>query len=459
MKRYDQRCWLLGLLLLAAISASCSRTGVEQEASTCVFADTKPGTQAVQGSPTVLVQYARSGTQSRAELARAVTEKYGLALIKPGNPYIPDTVRAPVNADLQALLIALGRDPRLSYAERNHPVYPAALSDALPDDPLAEAQWSLSAFGVHNAWAALREKPSEKEVTVAVVDTGVDDTHPDLKGKLAQGCDLYDADDETRPGKSRLAGHGTHVAGIIGAVRDNGIGVAGVASRVKLVPVKVFNDAGDASDVATLAKGILWAAGLEVPGFGLNSRPAQIINVSLGAEDKSSTLREAVIAAQNAGALVVVSSGNDGRSDGITPPANAPEVLAVGAVDRAGVRTEFSNYSAEGRSVDLVAPGGEPGSCPDQMVLSTLPKGVTGLQPGYGCLEGTSVAAAFVSGVAALVLSVEPDLSAQALKQRLLASTRTGANQPASRYGAGVLCADAAVGASTLCGQRRHYRP
>ena len=327
-------------------------------------------------------------------------------------------------------------------------------------DPLLSKQWSLSEFGVLEAWSAVQAKDT---VVVAVVDTGVNTTHPDLSANMLPGCDLYDNDSDVNSGPplTKLSAHGTHVVSIIGAVGENGIGVAGIAyPNVKVVPVKVFDDAGETSDPAMLAAGIRWAAGLDVEGFALNKNPADIINVSLGVEDESEALRSAVSAALGAGILVVAAAGNDGLQSGLNAPASFQDVIAVGSVNRQLSRSLGSNYAKEGRTVDFVAPGGDTvGSCPEQTILGAVPEG-TALpklnrisEVGYGCLSGTSMAAAFVSGVAALVLSNEPNLTQTQLHNRLRESTFHENAWSEAEYGAGVLCADRALGQDTLCGK------
>jgi subtilisin family serine protease len=301
-------------------------------------------------------------------------------------------------------------------------------------------------FGLPQAW---RIETGRESVTIAIIDTGVDTRHVDLEGRLVPGRDFGDGDNDPNPGASTGdPAHGTHVAGIAAATGNNGVGVAGVAYRgVSILSVKVSDSFGRiATD--TVAKAIRWSAGLPVEGVDMNPHPAQIINISLGAPVTSQVLNDAVTAARGAGAIVVAAAGNSFLRNAIYTPANAPGALAVGSVDNSRQCSSFSNYNTTGRTVDLMAPGGVgPGPLPVG-VLSTIP----GNQ--YGHMSGTSMAAPFVAGVAALIWSQNPDLTADQVIERL---KRTAYFNPVTmnpaEYGRGIVCADRALGASSRCGQ------
>ena len=157
--------------------------------------------------------------------------------------------------------------------------------------------------------------------------------------------------------------------------------------------------------------------------------------------------------ARNAGVLVVAAAGNSYSTDSIFTPANAPGALAVGSVDENYERSDYSAYSKSGRTVDLMAPGGV-GQSYCGGVLSTLSPPYAGApENNYGCEEGTSMASPFVAGVAALIWSQNSGLSADEVKAKLLASTEYTAAMNPAEYGAGVVCADRALGAATLCGK------
>lgn len=269
-------------------------------------------------------------------------------------------------------------------------------------DPYQASQWGLPATRAIDAWAV----GDAAGQTVAVVDSGADLGHPDLAAVLTPGYDLVDNDATPQDDN----GHGTHVAGIIGAVAGNGIGVAGVAQRVKIMPVRVLDATGSGYSSA-VAAGIRWAA----------DHGATVVNLSLGSPDYSSLTASAVDYALARGITVVAASGNEGMS-APSYPAALPGVIAVGAVDRYGVLAPFSNT---GSHLALAAPGVD--------ILSTLPGG-------YGSLSGTSMAAPFVAGAAAVVRAAQPGVSATRVLSALQSTARDlGPIGLDPQYGAGRL--------------------
>ncbi|WP_066342794.1 S8 family peptidase [Azohydromonas lata] len=350
-------------------------------------------------------------------------------------------------------------DADVEYAEPDALMQP----QFTPDDARWSAQWPL-----HDATAGLRaptawEKSTGAGVVVAVVDTGVR-PHPDLLANLLPGRDFITDDtvardgdgrdaDPTDPGDWTTAGacyygwtatkstwHGTHVAGIVAAVANNGVGVAGVAFGAKVLPVRVLGRCGGYT--SDIADGLFWAAGGSVAGQPDNPTPARVVNLSLGGAGACSvTYQNAISGARALGAVVVVAAGNGAMDVANSQPANCPGVVAVAAVKRSGGRASYSNYGA---GVALAAPGGDS----DYPVLSTLNAGTT--TPGadsYGGLRGTSMAAPHVSGVAALMLSRNPGLTPDEVATRLKNAARPF---PAacSGCGAGLLDANAAVDAA-----------
>lgn len=215
-------------------------------------------------------------------------------------------------------------------------------------------------------------------VKVAVIDTGIDCSHPDLAGNCFFGAKYVSG------GNSDDHGHGTHVAGIIGA-RDNEFGVVGVAPEAMLYAVKVLDKNGSGS-LSSVANGIVWAV----------KNNMQVINMSLGGSSGSQALHDAVKAAWDAGILVVAAAGNSGCCDRVLYPAKYPESIAVAAVDEGDMRASFSSTGPE---VTVAAPGVK--------ILSTVPTGSCALcdHSGYRALSGTSMAAPHVTGAAALLLS------------------------------------------------------
>jgi serine protease len=317
-------------------------------------------------------------------------------------------VRLPA-AHRTAALRALRRSRAVRYVE---PLRRLNALDVAAPDPGRPQQWGLDAVGASAAWTVTRGAG----VIVAVVDTGVAPA-PDLAGRLLAGWNVIagtaaSADDN---------GHGTHVAGTIAEVEGNGLAEAGVAPEASILPVKVLDAEGTGSDV-DVAAGIVWAA----------DHGAQVVNLSLGGDEASTVLADAVVYARGRGALIVAAAGNDGGAVGV--PARLAGVLAVGAVDSALVRAPFS---AGGRSLDLMAPG-------VGIVQQTL-DGAGGFAD--RSLSGTSMATPHVAGIAALVLAAGRATTATGIA-RVLARTALDLGVPGkdAAYGAGLARADLALG-------------
>lgn len=443
--------------------------------------------QATPGEPRpvgrqVLVSYeAPVGLQgallaaTTAATRASLTAAHGLAALEVGAGSQPDLLLAPAGTDVDALIAALTADPRVRAADRNYYLE----LQARPSDPYYDYQWAPQSFGLEEAWA--HAGAAQREVVIAIIDSGVALSHPDLAAKLLPGYDFERGSPLTEPppvprtaSTFEKASHGTHVAGIAGALSD-GVGVVGVAydADIRLLPVKVFDDCGQGGDVNGLIKAIRWAAGLPVEGAPPNPHPADVINMSLGVTGQRALIDAAAREAAEAGVVLVAAAGNhakgaSGRATQVLSPANGPDVLGVGSVDHDELRSWFSNYGA---GLDLMAPGGfgEVGADPGGLcgwtsseqkppsILSTVPF-VPDTDPrlGYACMAGTSMASPYVAGVAALLLATDPSLSADDVRQRLLDTTKqTAATSDARQYGNGLVCADAAVGADTLCGEPR----
>ena len=298
----------------------------------------------------------------------------------------------------------------------------------LPNDPLLATQWNLgvdkaagtssgtrTTLDVRGAWDATHCRG----VSIAVVDTGVDLHHPDLAAKLLPGATFVDgtssADDDQ--------GHGTEVAGVIAAATNNGRGVAGVCPDGRILPVKVADSGGhtddDAGDVK-VAAGLRWAV----------DHGARVINMSLGVLP-TPAMRDAVAYAHSHDVLVVAAVGNSGDAPNPWPaPANLPHVLAVGATDRGGERAA---YSSTGPHDLVMAPGDS---------VPTTAKG-----GGYGEGGYTSIAAPQVAGVAALVRSLRPDLTADQVRDLIERTATALPGQPrwSETSGYGLVDATAAV--------------
>jgi subtilisin family serine protease len=267
----------------------------------------------------------------------------------------------------------------VEYVQPNY-IYHALL---VPNDPHYWRQWNMPKIGAEPAWEITCGAAG---VVVAVVDTGVDLDHPDLAANLVSGYNFINQGASPQDDN----GHGTHVAGIVAAVTNNAVGVAGVAGGSRVMPVKVLSGAGEGTDYG-VAQGIQWAA----------DNGARIANLSLGGPDYSQALADAVNYAYGKNMLVVAAAGNEG-SNSILYPAALPGVVAVGATDNGDNRAGFSNY---GDALDIVAPGVN--------IFSTF------WNDSYVYLSGTSMATPHVSSVAALVLSLHPGYTAGQVESTL----------------------------------------
>jgi len=344
----------------------------------------------------------------------------------------------PATGDVVTLFNQLKNDPRVEYAEPNY-IYRAS---GVPDDPQFSELWGMNNTGqTGGANDADLDAPEAWDIQtgsdstlIAVIDTGVDYNHPDLAANIwtnpgeipnngidddnngyvddIHGWDFVNNDNE--PLDDNL--HGTHVAGTVGAIGNNGVGVAGVNWRTKIMALKFLS--GDGS--GTLANAISAII------YGANMK-ARVMNNSWGGGGVSQALLDAINYANNAGSLFVAAAGNDGNDNDQTPnyPSNydAPNVLAVAAIDHKGDLAIFgsggggicgcqnniiglpgSNFGAT--TVDLAAPGKD--------ILSTAPNN------GYQKLSGTSMATPHVAGVAGLVFSQFPSWTHLQVKDRLL---------------------------------------
>ena len=277
---------------------------------------------------------------------------------------------------------------------------PAPFAQA--DDDVRSRQWHLDFLNVAEAHTISQGEG----VTVALIDTGVA-PHPDLDGNVLPGVDFVAGQGD---GRRDSAGHGTRMAGIIAAHGRGGHGVLGIAPKAKILPIRISSDGSAHPDLVT--KAIEWAT----------DHGADVISISLG-KASNPELREAVERAIRADIVIVAAAGNRPDDIAIIFPAMYKDVVAVGAVDRAGRRAEIS---VTGKGLDITAPGVD--------ILTT------GNNQDYQTSKGTSPATAIVAGAAALIRSRYPDLSNREVVHRLTATaTDKGAPGRDPEYGYGVL--------------------
>ena len=351
---------------------------------------------------------------------------------------------------------AIARQPGVDYAEPNL----IRRASAVPDDEFFNQQWHYNLINLPQAWDITTGSP---DVIVAVADTGVRLNHPDLIGKFdpldPDGFDFVsdpsrsldgngidgNADD---PGDGGLAGnssfHGTHVAGTIGAATDNGgFGAAAVGWDTRIMPLRVLGANGSGSSF-DIQNAVLYAAGLNNATGQLPPRPADLINLSLGADTASQSEQAAYAAAVNAGLIVIAAAGNSGDSRQ-SFPASYPGVVSVAAVGRQKQRAPYSQFNA---TVDVAAPGGDQSRANPDGVLSTLSSDSSlPIRDGVGFLQGTSMAAPHMAGVVALMKAVNPRLTPAQLDQLLAGSITEDLGTPGrdSSFGHGLIDANLAV--------------
>ncbi|QNK03204.1 S8 family serine peptidase [Dyella telluris] len=410
-----------------------------------------------------------------------------------------------------ALMQQIAADPAVAHVEpdvRMHivkdilagTVKTAAVGTSTPNDPYFAYQWHMrpgtgtmetigtdttgyANYGGSNASSAWPSRDGTG-VVVAEIDTGVTQ-HPDLNLALANaGYDfITDAATSGRATNGRVSGgwdtgdwtssamgcgvensswHGTHVAGTIAAVTNNGVGVTGVAPGSQVLPLRALGHCGGAT--SDIADAITWASGGTVPGMPANPNPAQVISMSLGGPgscEASDAFGTAIAGALQRGVTVVVAAGNNTDNTENYSPASCPGVITVSSVGITGKAAFYSNF---GNRVSIAAPGGgiyvndDPVNYPNQMdagfVWSTLNDGTT--VPGnpiYGEMAGTSQATPHVAGVVALMIEAVkaaglPALAPVQIEEALVNSVRPFPLAMAHPLGAGVVDANAAVQAA-----------
>ncbi|OJH37234.1 S8 family peptidase [Cystobacter ferrugineus] len=436
------------------LSASLTRAVMTQRAArrSALSAGGTQGADAIPGEVIVRFEEANlseSEALSRVQLSSyravykgAITEHLHLIGYE---PLYPGVMRALATESLAQEVEGM-RGVR--YAEKNARVY----AFKTPNDPGYSRQWHYRMMNLPAAWDI-----TTAGVAVGIIDSGIV-KHPDLNGRVVQGVDMIsdvassgDGDgrdmDATDVGKDQPNGssswHGSHVAGTVGAVSNEGAGVAGVTWSGPIVPVRALGS--DGGSFADIAAGIQWAVGLPVPGLRTNANPVKVINMSLGgASPPSQALQEVIDDAVAEGVIIVVAAGNDNVDASAFSPCNQDNVICVGATRFNGKRASYSNYGA---NVDVMATGGEVAEDldgdgkPDGVLSPILDDDGT---PVWAYYQGTSMASPHVAGIVALMKAQNPALTTAEVEQ-ILTATADPASKCGEGCGEGLVNAQAAV--------------
>ncbi len=384
-----------------------------------------------------------------------------------GNVWVLSVPLSYPQAQLEQMAETLQQDGAVQYADAVKRRFAAAA----PNDPFYPQQWTLNdpLSGV-NAEAAWSVQPDSSAIVVAVVDTGIL-PHPDLVGRVLPGYDFITDPARARDGDARDPNprdegdwttddecggaqdsffHGLFIAGQIAANTNNGIGIAGLTTGAKILPVRALGRCGGTDD--DIFEAVLWSTGVQIAGVPPNPNPAKVINLSLGGFGAClQSIQEAIDDALATGAVVVAAAGNSSINVEDFAPANCSGIITVAAHTLDGTLTSYSNF---GSRIDVSAPGGD---LPDAgLVISTGNDGTTVPQdPVYIAGRGTSFAAPLVAGTAAMMIARNPFLTGGRVMDIITGSARDfpfdSFCSQASLCGSGLLDTGAAI-ASTIPG-------
>lgn len=370
---------LLGLLLGASILTGCSMAPTGTAAITTQSGSFNPSIFRADGVSKKQVLVTFKG-QANVQQFQSRTKLRVSSVIAPINAA---SVEVPNGLSPEQAIAKLKADPMVAHAEFDRAVI---LDEVKVNDPKRGQQYALDVVNANEAWGISMGKAS---VTIAIVDSGVDLDHPDLKAKLVKPKSTVDAS-----AKDDM-GHGTHVAGIAAAITNNNEGIAGLAANAKIMPVRVLGGPSGGS-AATVAEGVIYAA----------DNGADVINMSLGFYDKPEVLEKAVQYALAKNVVIVATMGNN-NIERRRYPAAFDGVIAVGSTDKADKKSQFSNF---GDWISVSAPGSD--------IMSTFPTYPVSIggTAGYASLSGTSMAAPLVAGLAGLVRSQHPGMAPAQVK-------------------------------------------
>lgn len=282
--------------------------------------------------------------------------------------------------------------------------------------------WGVERIGAPGAW----QVSSGEKVKVAVLDTGLDASHPDLAANVQGTQNIKFPSWQAGDGN----GHGTHVAGTIAAVNNN-FGVVGVAPRAAIYGVKIFNRLGNGY-ISDIVGGLDWAL----------KNKMQVINMSFGTTRPSTALENAVRSCVQAGMVLVAAAGNEGKENSVMYPARYPGVIAVSAVNQ---KDNLASFSSRGPEVTVAAPGVD--------ILSTYRGGR------YQTMSGTSMACPHVAGVAALVLAQDGRLSGRQVARVIARTAKRLPNLSSQEQGAGLVNATALAAVARFIGEPEEDLP
>ena len=408
---------------------------VQEGAASGLILHFRPGV--LSNGPSTAALQAESRAQILSQTAGAP-----LTFARPmwGGAYVYRFERVLPLAQARVLAARLASDPSIARVEPDVRFHIASV----PNDTSYPDMWHLGAATASNygidAPAAWDITTGDPNLVVSVIDTGILKQHPDLIGRFVGGYDFIqnpavandgdgrdadaaDAGDWCEESSSNSSWHGSHVAGTIAAAANNAYGITGINWKSKILPVRALGKCG--GDFSDIAEAIVWSAGVHVDGVPDNPNPARVINMSLGAFVDASCpagLQSAINTAIGAGAIVVVSAGNDAAATSKYSPANCDGVITVGASERNGHMAYYSNYGPE---LDISAPGGGDYQIPPtfvNMILSTINSSTRTSDQGEMIIagyQGTSMASPHISGIISLMLSLKPVMTSGQVLQVL----------------------------------------
>lgn len=385
---------LVGSLVSAPVAGAELRNGSDQSAASSA----NGASHAAFARGHILVG---SKTDDDTVFEKALSRHGGKSLGRIGKTNVHVVDVAP--GDEEEAVAQLRADPDVEYAEVDRLISAAGVTN----DPMSGSEWHLTTIGAPSAWTYA----TGAGITIAILDTGVDGTHPDLASKMVPGWNFYSNNSDTRD----VNGHGTTVAGAAAAATNNSIGVASVAGDAKIMPIRIADPSAYAL-WSTVAQGITYAA----------DHGARVVNLSYEGASASSTIQQAASYLRSKGGVLFVAAGNTGTLDN-TPPTTL--MMVVAATLQNDTHASWSTY---GSFVDISAPG--------YNIISTAPGGA------YWYCWGTSLATPIVAGTAALILSKRPDFTPAQVDAILKSSaTDLGTAGADNYYGAGRVNAAAAL--------------